>query len=78
MDDFGESREDLEEKWWEWTHQIPFDGPVLEALARLYERKLAKTDKDKSTAARRRLERKLKLVRNRAARYNMNQFSEAH
>jgi hypothetical protein len=78
MDDFGESREDLEEKWWEWTHQIPFDGPVSEALARLYERKLAKIDQDKSTAAHRRWARKLKLVQNRAARYNIDQFLDAH
>jgi hypothetical protein len=74
-DDYGESREILEEKWEERVHDIPFDAPVAGALAKLYERRLERLDKDKDAAVYQRLERKLKLVRSRAARYNIASFS---
>jgi len=75
-ENYGESREMLEEKWEEWVYRLPFDAPVAEALAKLYERRLKKLDKNKDAAVYQRLERKLKLVRNRAARYNINSFSQ--
>jgi hypothetical protein len=36
MDDLGESRDDLEENWWKWSHHNPFDAQVSEALLKLY------------------------------------------
>jgi tetratricopeptide (TPR) repeat protein len=74
--DYGESRENLEETWAQWLHHFPFDAPVAEALAKLYEQRLAKLDKEKNAAVYQRLERKLKLVRSRATRYNMTSFSQ--
>jgi hypothetical protein len=75
-ENYGESRETLEEKWEEWVYRLPFDAPVAEALAKLYERRLEKLDKNKDAAVYQRLERKLKLVRSRAACYNINSFSQ--
>ena len=31
-DGFGESLEDVEERWDSWLHRIPFDAPVARAL----------------------------------------------
>jgi hypothetical protein len=72
--DYGESREDLEESWEKWVHHVPFDAPVAEALSKLYEQRLEKLEKDKNAAIYQRLERKLKLVRSRASRYNITSF----
>ena len=74
-DDFGESREGLEGDWEKWVHYIPFDAPVAKALAKLYERRLERLDKDKDAAVYHRLERKLTLVRSRAVRYSIDSFS---
>ena len=76
MDDYGESREDLERDWEKWVGHLPFDAPVAEALAKLYERRLEKLDRDKDAAVFRRFERKLKLVQSRAARYRRDSFSQ--
>jgi hypothetical protein len=74
-DDYGESREELEANWEKWVHHIPFDAPVAKALAKLYERGLEKIDREKDAAVYQRLQRKLKLVRSRAARYSIESFS---
>lgn len=76
-DDYGESREDLERDWEKWVHHIPFDVPVAKALAKLYERRLEKLDKEKDAAIYQRLKRKLKLVRSRVARYSIDSFSHS-
>jgi hypothetical protein len=74
-DDYGESREALEEKWERWVHHIPFDAPVAEALAKLYAQRLEKLHPKDDAAVYQRLERKLKLIRSRAARYDIAAFS---
>lgn len=73
-DDYGESKEDLAINWEKWVHHIPFDTPVVQALAKLYERKLENLDKDKDAAEYQRLMRKLKLARSRLARYSIDSF----
>jgi hypothetical protein len=78
MDDLGESRDDLEENWWKWSHHNPFDAQVSEALLKLYRNKLAKINKNKSAAAYQRLERKIKLLQKRATRYKISTFSQSH
>jgi hypothetical protein len=78
MDDLGESRDDLEENWWKWSHHNPFDAQVSEALLKLYRSKLAKINKNKSAAAYQRLERKIKLLQKRATRYKISTFSQSH
>lgn len=78
MDDLGESRNDLEENWWKWSHHNPFDAQVSEALLKLYRSKLAKINKNKSAAAYQRLERKIKLLQKRATRYKISTFSQSH
>jgi hypothetical protein len=70
----GQSREDLEETWWQWIHELPFDAPVSEALLKLYQIKLAKMDKN--TTAYQRLKRKLSLIQKRATRYKVSTFSQ--
>ena len=74
QDDYGESRKALEEEWEGWIHQFPFDAGVAQVLARLYERKLEKLDEKNDAAAYQRLDRKLKLVRSRAMRYQADSF----
>jgi hypothetical protein len=76
QNDYGESREELEEEWEKWIHHLPFDAPVAHVLTKLYERKLNKLDVGKDAAAYQRLDRKLKLIRNRAARYCTDSFSQ--
>lgn len=78
IDDLGESRDDLEENWWKWSHHNPFDAQVSEALLKLYRSKLAKINKNKSAAAYQRLERKIKLLQKRATRYKISTFSQSH
>lgn len=75
---YGESTEDLEEYWERWSHHIPFDAPVVKALARLYEQKLEnlRKEKKKDDSAFGRLERKLKLAQKRAAYYSIDTFSQ--
>ena len=74
-EDYGESKEDLEENWAKWIHHIPFDAPVARTLAKLYEGRLDRLHKEKDAAEYHRLERKLRLVRNRASRYKPLSFS---
>ena len=76
QDAYGESKEMLEEHWKEWIHYRPFDAPIAEALASLYERRLEKLNDKKGSAAYQRLERKLNLARSRASRYNISSFAE--
>lgn len=74
IEDFGESRENLEENWEQWIHRMPFDAPVARALGELYERRLKSIDKEKEAAEYQRLNRKLRLVSSRAARYDLSTF----
>ena len=74
VDDYGESLESIEEDWDTWLHHIPFDADVARALSRLYARRLAKLDAKKDAADHERLERKLRLVRARAERYDISRF----
>lgn len=76
QDEFGESKEILEEHWKEWIHYRPFDAPVAGALASLYERRLEKLSDKQGSMAYRRLERKLTLARSRASRYSIASFAE--
>jgi hypothetical protein len=78
MDDLGESRDDLEKSWWKWSHHNPFDAKVSGALLELYRNRLAKINKKNSAAAYQRLERKIKLLQKRAARYKVSTFSQSH
>ncbi len=74
-DNYGESREKIEESWAKWIHHIPFDSPVSGALAKLYNRRLEKLNREKNAADYQRLKRKLDLVQNRADRYNIDVFA---
>jgi hypothetical protein len=76
--DYGETRESLEEKWAQWMHLLPYDAPVAEALAKLYEQRLTKLDKGQNAAVYQRVERKLKLAQNRAVRYNITSFAHTN
>lgn len=75
--DYGESHEELEKNWEIWTHHIPFDAPVAEALAKMYAQRLEKLDRKKDAAVYQRIERKLTLARKRAARYRIAPSSGA-
>lgn len=75
-DQYGESGEDLAESWAKWIHHIPFDSPVARRLAELYTKRLENLDEEKDAGAYRRLQRKLNLVKSRAARYNIASFSQ--
>ena len=74
LQNYGESREDIEENWDKWIHHIPFDAPVARALAELYIQRLDKLNREQSAADYQRLKRKLDLVQRRAARYDINLF----
>ncbi|NIO06964.1 MAG: hypothetical protein GTO40_02830 [Deltaproteobacteria bacterium] len=75
-EDYGESREDLEKEWEKWVHHLPFDAPVAEALAKLYERRLERLDREEDAGPYQRLERKLRLVKSRAHRYRTDPFGQ--
>jgi len=77
LDNYGESREKIEESWEEWIHHIPFDAPVAQALATLYSQRLEKINQAQNAADYQRLKRKLDLVQRRAARYNIDLFAGA-
>ena len=74
MDDFGESREGLQEDWETWVHHIPFDSPVAAKLVRLTEERFNRLDPERDAGDIQRLERKLRLARSRAARYRRADF----
>jgi hypothetical protein len=74
-DNYGESREEIEESWEKWIHHIPFDSPVSGALEKLYKRRLEKLNQEKNAADYQRLKRKLDLVQHRADRYNIDVFA---
>ncbi|MFH0926360.1 MAG: C39 family peptidase [bacterium] len=67
---YDESKEELEKNWEEWIHSIPFDAPVAEALLSLYEQRIKNLNKTKDAAMYQRLERKIKLLKNRIFRYS--------
>ena len=73
---YGESREELEKDWEGWIHHLPFDSAVSQTLERMYTQRLNKLNKETDAAAYQRLDRKLKLVRSRASRYNIARFTE--
>lgn len=73
-DDFGESAEDLAESWETWLHHIPFDAEVARALLALHQQRAAHLEASQNAGARQRLERKLQLIRERAARYDRAAF----
>ena len=75
LENYGESREDIEDSWEKWIHHIPFDAPVARALAELYHQRLDKLNREQNAADYQRLKRKLDLVQRRAARYNIDLFS---
>ena len=75
LGEYGNSQERLEEEWEQWLHRLPYDAPIAEALATLYEQRLEKLNLEKDAAAHQRLERKLKLAQSRAARYKLPLFS---
>jgi hypothetical protein len=77
-ENYGESKDDLEETWEKWVHHIPFDAPVSRMLTKLYTQRLEKLNKEKNAADYQRLERKLDLVQQRADRYNINSFKLAN
>ncbi|MEJ2165513.1 MAG: hypothetical protein P8X90_08285 [Desulfobacterales bacterium] len=77
LENYGESREDLEENWGKWIHHIPFDAPVAGALAKLYNQRLEKINQTQHPADYQRLKRKLDLVQQRAARYSIDLFAGA-
>jgi hypothetical protein len=77
LENFGESREDIEESWEKWIHHIPYDAPVARALARLYNQQLEKLNREQNAADYQRLKRKLDLVQHRADRYNIDLFTDA-
>ena len=76
MENYGESREDLEKNWEKWIHHNPFDADVANALAKLLKQRLTKLGKKKKLAAYQQLERKYKLVQSRADRYDINSFGQ--
>ena len=78
MENYGESKDDLEKSWEKWVHHIPFDSPVARALSELYTQKLEKLDEKNHAAAHQRLKRKLDLVQQRAERYNISSFTQAN
>lgn len=78
LDNYGESREDIEKSWEKWIHHIPFDSPVSGALAKLYNQRLEKLNQEKNAAAYQRLKRKLDLVQHRADRYNIDMFDRTN
>lgn len=78
LDNYGESREEIEESWEKWIHHIPFDSPVSRALAKLYNQRLGKLNREKNAAAYQRLKRKLDLVQHRADRYNIDMFDRTN
>ncbi len=69
QDEFGESREALEENWQTWIHHNPFDAPVARRLSELYRRHLGQLDPQSDSGAVQRLERKLRQTEERAGRY---------
>ena len=73
-DDYGESLEELTDKWEVWLHYMPFDAEVARALVGLYEKRLGPLDPQKDAAARQRLQRKIELARGRAERYEPRAF----
>jgi hypothetical protein len=73
--DFGESLEGLTGSWETWLHHIPFDADVARALVALDEKRAARLDAGGDGGVRQRLERKLRLVRSRAERYDKAAFS---
>lgn len=75
LDNYGESREEIEESWEKWIHHIPFDSPVSQALAKLYDQRLEKLNPKENAAAYQRLNRKLDLVQRRADRYDIGMFA---
>lgn len=77
LENYGESREDIEESWGTWIHHIPFDAPVAGALAKLYNQRLEKINREQNAADYQRLKRKLELVQRRADRYNIDLFAGA-
>ena len=78
LDNYGESREEIEESWEKWIHHIPFDSPVSGTLAKLYNQRLEKLNQDKNAAAYQRLKRKRDLARHRADRYNIDIFDRTN
>jgi len=74
-DNYGESREEIEESWEKWIHHIPFDSPISRALTKLHNQRLEKLNQEKNAAAYQRLKRKLDLVQGRAERYNIDKFA---
>ena len=77
LENYGESREDIEESWEKWIHHIPFDAPVARALAKLYNLRLEKLNREQNAADYQRLKRKLDLVQRREVRYNIDLFADA-
>lgn len=77
-ENYGESKDDLEETWEKWVHHIPFDAPVAQMLTKLYTQRLEKLDQEKNAADYQRLKRKLDLVERRAYRYDIRLFSQTN
>jgi hypothetical protein len=75
LENYGESRENIEKSWGKWIHHFPFDAPVAEALAKLYIQRLEKINQAQHPADYQRLKRKLDLVQRRAARYDIDLFA---
>ncbi len=78
LDNYGESREEIEESWEKWIHHIPFDSPVSRTLAKLYNQRLEKLNQEENAAAYQRLTRKLDLVQRRADRYTIDMFDRTN
>lgn len=74
LDNYGESREDLEETWEKWIHHIPFDSQISRTLAKLHSQRLEKLNREKNATAYQRLKRKRDLAHRRAERYNIDRF----
>ncbi|MGA1841008.1 MAG: C39 family peptidase [bacterium] len=70
MDNYGESREKLEDLWEELSNYVPFDIPIAKVLERIYTERLSEIDKEEEPQRYEKLIEKIKILRQRLDRYS--------
>lgn len=72
--DFGQSRDELEELWWDWLAFIPFDGDAAAGLERIYRKRLENMNPRKAPAKYEDIERRADIAGRRAERYALTTY----
>ena len=76
MDDYGESREELESGWQDFINRHPFNAPIAQKLMTFYEKRMTTLQEEGKNAEALRLSRKIRLLKNRMDAYSLSAFQQ--